>query len=296
MPHRLLMKPLAYLVLGLILFRPALAQERFSLFVPTTPWDVERMVKFAELEDGDVVFDLGSGDGRIVMEAVRKHPKVRGRGIEINEKLVLESREKAQAEGIADRVEFLHQNAFDADLREATVIVMWLFPELMRLLRPKILREARPGTRVITRTWDLGTWRPDAVLKDGSSEVYRWVVPARLEGNWTWDLEVGGKQHRYSAVMEQCFQKAEGVVRVGNRRGIFEDVELTGDRISFTLGMTIPGVGLVRHQYQGQVGRNTIEGTVKVTPEGQEQGVELPWRAERAWRSRFFAPAGLDLD
>jgi precorrin-6B methylase 2 len=295
MPQRFIWKPLLYLIMGLLVWSPVLAQERFSLFVPTTQWDVERMVKMAELRDGDVVFDLGSGDGRIVMEAVRKHPGVRGRGIEINEKLVIESREKAQAEGIADRVEFLHQNAFDADLSEATVIVMWLFPELMRLLRTKILREARPGTRVITRTWDLGSWPPDAVMKDASSPVYKWVVPARLEGNWSWVLDLGGTRPRYSAVMEQQFQKAEGVVRVGNRRGIFENVALTGEDLSFTLAMTIDGVGLVRHEYQGRVGRNTIEGKVRITPEGQDQATELPWRAERVWRSRFFAPTGVDI-
>lgn len=296
MHQRFFMRPLLYLIAGLLCHAPALAQERFSLFVPTTQWDVERMVKFADLREGDVVYDLGSGDGRIVMEAVRRHPGVRGRGVEINEKLVIESREKAQADGIAERVEFLHQNAFDADLREATVIVMWLFPELMRLLRPKIMREARPGTRVITRTWDLGTWRPDDVMKNGSSDVFKWVVPARVEGNWSWDLDVGGNRHRFSAVMEQHFQKAEGVVRVGNRRGIFENVVLNGEQLTFTLAMTIPGAGLVRHEYQGRVGRNTIEGTVRLTPEGQEQAVDVPWRAERVWRSRFFAPAGLSLD
>jgi hypothetical protein len=296
MSSRWFVKPLLYLTVCSLSVGPALAQERFSPFVPTPPWDVERMVKVADLRDGDFVVDLGSGDGRIVFEAVRKHSRVRGRGVEIDEKLVLESREKANAEGVGDRVEFLHQNAFDADLREATVIFMWLFPELMRLLRPKILREARPGTRVITRSWDLGTWTPDETMKNGSSEVYKYIVPAAVAGNWYWFLRVGGRSIRYSAVLEQQFQRAEGVVRVGNRREVLENMKLSGDRLSFSLGITVDGVGVVQHRFEGRVDRNAIEGTVNVRAENEEKGVELPWRADRAWRSRYFSHTGVDIE
>src|SRR4051794_36838673 len=97
----------------------AYAQERYSPFVPTEESDVVRMLKLAELRDGDVVFDLGSGDGRIVLEAARRQSGVRGRGIEMDEKLVAESRESAQAAGLRDRVQFIQQNAFDADLKDA---------------------------------------------------------------------------------------------------------------------------------------------------------------------------------
>src|SRR6187431_303372 len=118
-------------VLSVLAAGPVLAQERFSLFVPTEQDDVPRMLKLAGLHDDDVVFDLGSGDGRIVLEAAKINKTVRGRGIEIDEKLVLESRKTAAAAGVGDRVQFLHQNAFDAELKEATVIAMWLWPELM---------------------------------------------------------------------------------------------------------------------------------------------------------------------
>jgi hypothetical protein len=296
MPTRPLLKPVVYLLAWSLASGPVFAQERFSLFVPTPHSDVERMVGFADLKDGDVVVDLGSGDGRIVLEAVRRHPGVRGRGIEINEKLAIESREKAEAENIADRVDFLHQNAFDAELGEATVIFLWLFPEFMRLLRPKILREARPGTRVITRTWDLGTWPADATLEDGSKDVFMWVVPAQVEGNWDWDLPVGGSTRTYSAVLEQWFQKAEGVVRVGKRRNLLENMKLSGDEISFTLEVTIDGVGLVTHRFEGRVLDETIEGTVNVQGGTDDRGVDLPWRATRVPRSLYFAPTGVDID
>ena len=283
------------LSLALFLAAPTAAQERFSLFVPTEETDVPRMLKLAGLRDGDVVFDLGSGDGRIVLEAAKLNPTVRGRGIEIDEKLVLESRKVAQAAGLADRVQFLHQNAFDADLKEASIIAMWLWPELMRMLRPKIMEEARPGTRIVTRIWDLGpTWKPDATDSDGA-QLFVWIVPAKLAGYWNWSLNFGKATRRYSAVLEQQFQSVEGVVRVGDRRGVFDSMKLNGDEVAFTLMMTLPGVGLTRHQFHGKVKGNAIDGTVRIAHEPKyEDAVVLPWRAERSTTSAYFAPTGLN--
>jgi hypothetical protein len=278
-----------------VLLMPAavLPQERFSIFVPTDQDDVPRMLKLAGLHDGDVVFDLGSGDGRIVMEAAKLNATARGRGIEIDEKLVMEARKVAAENGIADRVQFLHQNAFDADLKDASVIAMWLWPELMRMLRPKILAEARPGTRVVTRTWDLGSWKPDVEDKNGS-QIFMWIVPAKVEGSWNWTLPFEKGKRPYAAVLEQRFQEVEGVVRAGNRRAVLDSVRLKGEEISFSLMMTIDGVGLVRHQYSGRVHGDVIDGTVSVMYEPYEKPLELPWRAERVRTSAYFAPTGLD--
>jgi Methyltransferase domain len=287
------MRHTLFAFLCFVLVASAPAQERFSLFVPTEEDDVGRMLKLVELRDGDVVYDLGSGDGRIVLEAARLNPKVEGRGIEIDEKLVLESRKVAQSKGLADRVQFLHQNAFDADLKEATVIAMWLWPELMRMLRPKILAEARPGTRIVTRIWDLGSWKPDKTVIDGT-HLFTWTVPARVEGNWTWTLPVGSAQRTYSAIVEQRFQDVEGVVRVGNRRGVFDSMKLDGEQLTFTLMLTLDGMGLVRHQFEGRVAGDTIEGTVRILREPYDKAVEVPWRAQRAATTTYFAPTGLE--
>ena len=270
------------------------AQDLFSPYVPSDIDEVRRMLKMVGLRDGNVVYDLGSGDGRIVLEAARLNKTVRGRGIEIDEKLVQKSNEAARANGVDGRVEFLHQNAFDADLREATVITMWLFPELMRMLRPKILAEARPGTRVVTRTWDLGGWKPDE--SDGSGwPVHVWVVPARIGGAWTWELPLADEQRSYVALIDQCFQMTEGVARVGNRRGLLDELKLSGDRISFVLQMRVEGVGPTRHQFEGRVKGDSIEGVVKVTTDKFKTPVELPWRATRsAQSSAYFAPTGVD--
>jgi len=274
---------------------PLDAQERFSLFVPTEQEDVPRMLKLAGLKDGDMVYDLGSGDGRIVFEATRLNPTARGRGIEIDEKLVNESRQLAINTGVAKRVQFLHQNAFDADLKEADIIAMWLWPELMRMLRPKILAEARPGTRVVTRIWDLGpTWKPDAIDTDGA-QLFMWVVPAKVAGNWTWTLDFGKAKRTYSAVLEQQFQAVEGVVRTANRRGVFDSMKLSGNEISFSLMITLDGVGLSRHQFSGRVRGDVIEGTVNILHEPHDTTLELPWRAQRTATSGYFAPTGINV-
>jgi hypothetical protein len=273
---------------------PVLAQDLFSPYVPSDLEEVRRMLKMADLRDGDVVYDLGSGDGRIVLEAARMNKTVRGRGIEIDEKLVQKSTEAARANGVDGRVHFLHQNAFDADLREATVITMWLFPELMRMLRPKILAEARPGTRVVTRTWDLGGWKPDESDSSGWP-VHVWVVPAKVGGAWTWELPIGDAQHSYIALVDQCFQMAEGVARVGNRRGLLDDLKLSGDRITFVLQTRVEGVGPTRHQFEGRVKGDSIEGIVKITTDKIKTPMELPWRATRSAQSAaYFAPTGVD--
>ena len=286
------MKWIRVALLSYVLCTGAAAQERFSPFVPTEESDVARMLKLAGLREGDVVYDLGSGDGRIVLEAARMHPGVRGRGIEIDEKLVQESRARAQAGGLGERVQILHQNAFDAELADATVITMWLWPELMQMLRPKILAQAKPGTRVITRMWDLGTWPPDETWTDGAT-LYKWIVPARVAGYWNWTLQLPGRALSYSAILEQRFQTVEGMARVGSRRGVLNDLKLTGDDISFSLLISIDGMKLVRHQFSGKVQGDVMEGTVNVLQEPYDKAVELPWRAERVPVSAYFAPTGI---
>ena len=282
-------------LLSVVVRSPAYAQERYSPFVPTEESDVTRMLKLADLQEGDVVFDLGSGDGRIVLEAARMKAGVRGRGIEMDEKLVNESRASAQAGRLSDRVQFVQQNAFDADLKDATVITMWLWPEVMHMLRPKILAEAKPGARVITRMWDLGTWPPDEKTTEGTT-LYKWIVPARVGGYWSWDLTLGERKIPYSAIFEQRFQSVEGFVRVANRRAVLNDVKLQGEDISFSLLISIEGAKLTRHQFTGKVRGDIVEGTVTVLQDPYEQSIELPWRAQRSVTSPYFAPTGMESE
>jgi len=286
--------------IALLLFAGAVcAQERFSIFVGSDPANVERMLKLANLQDDDVVMDLGSGDGRIVIGAASMNPKLKGIGVEIDAKLVAEATQTAVKQGVGDRVEFLHQNAFDADLSKVSVVFMWLWPEMQTMLRPKILREARPGTRVVTNVWDLGSWQPDETDTNGA-QVSLWVVPARVEGGWAWELPVRGQKQQYSAIFEQRFQRAEGFARAGKRRALLRDVKLRGDDIAVALDMTIDGIGFARHEFTGKVNRDTIEGSVRITVRSEanksmEETIVLPWRARRVNDPSYFSPTGLDI-
>src|SRR5688572_22931869 len=230
-------------VAALIAAVEVLSQERFSFFQASTPESVERMLTLAELRDDDVVVDLGSGDGLIPLTAARMNPRLRGWGVDIDPKLVERSNERAKTEGVGDRVRFEHRNAFDVDLRDATVVTMWLFPELMRLLRPVILERARPGTRVLTSTWDLGSWKPDKVSTE-DTPIYLWIVPARVAGNWEWELEVAGREYEYGAVFEQQFQVVEGAARAGDRREVLDSATLRGEDIAFMVKSTPDGARL----------------------------------------------------
>ena len=281
----------ALTILAVFAALPTQSQERFSLFVPSTPESVERMLTMAGLRDDDVVVDLGSGNGLIPLTAARMNPRLRGLGVDIDPKLVEQSNERARTEGVADRVRFEHRNAFDADLREATVVTMWLFPELMSLLRPVILERARPGTRVVTSTWGLGSWQPDVMSNDGTS-IYMWIVPARVSGGWDWDLNVAGRRIRYASVIDQQFQKVDGFVRADDRREVANAMTLRGDDIAFMLNITLDGLGLTQHEFSGKVNGDQIVGTVKVTPPDPQATLTLPWRARKTERSRYFAPTG----
>lgn len=282
------------LAAALLAAAPATAQERFSLFVGSPQFTVERMVKMAQLRDDDVVVDLGSGDGRVVLTALKANPRVRGWGVDINPELVAQANDNAQLQGAADRVKFFHRNVFDVDLSEVTVINMWLFPELMRLLRPKILREARPGTRVISNGFEMGEWAPDFTDTEGGT-VLVWIVPADVQGFWNWELPIAGSAQRFEAMVEQRFQAAEGIARVGSRRGVFTDMRLRGEDISFIMEITLEPGGLTRQEFTGKVRGDRMEGTVKIVmrDDPDYRTVTLPWVAERTRSTAFFRPTGV---
>jgi hypothetical protein len=287
-----LFPPLLFCLM-LFLMTAAQAQERFSFFQASTVESVTRMLKFAGLRDDDVLVDLGSGNGLIPITAAQMNPKLRAWGVDVDEKLIRESNQAAKAQGVSERVKFFHRNAFDTDLREATVITMWLFPELMRLLRPTILKTARPGTRILTSTWDLGSWAYDE-LDSGNPSIYKWIVPAHVEGYWSWELPIAGRQIAYSAVKEQRFQAVEGAVRAGKYRELLQDIKLRGEDISFTVAMTLDQVGHTRHEFRGKVRADQIEGRATVTLENHQK-LELPWHAMRTRTSLYFAPTGTEV-
>lgn len=155
-------------------------------FVPTPEVVVAEMLKQAKVDQKDVLYDLGSGDGRIVITAAQKFG-TRGVGIDIDPALVKKSQENAQKAGVSDKVKFLQQDLFQTDLSEATVVTLYLLPDVNLKLRPKLLSELKPGTRVVSHNYDMGEWKPENVVKIKGPRyehtVYSWVVPKEIPEN-----------------------------------------------------------------------------------------------------------------
>ncbi|KYC35547.1 RNA methyltransferase [Scytonema hofmannii PCC 7110] len=156
-------------------------------YVSTPEEVVNQMLKMANVSSKDVLYDLGSGDGRIPITAVQNYGVSRAIGVEINPQLVQQSRENAQKQGVSERVTFLQQDLFQTNLSDATVVTLYLLPRINRRLRPKLLKELKPGTRIVSHDFDMGNWKPDRVLQvKGPTRrhtIYYWVVPAKATIN-----------------------------------------------------------------------------------------------------------------
>lgn len=152
-------------------------REPDVMFVPTPPDVVDAMLALAEVGSRDILYDLGSGDGRIVIAAARKYG-ARGVGIELNPELVREASENARKAGVGDRARFRSDDLFEANISEATVVTLYLLESLNEKLRPKLLRELRPGTRIVSHRFRMGDWQPERALSVGSRAVYLWRIPA----------------------------------------------------------------------------------------------------------------------
>lgn len=155
------------------------------LYYPSTPETVEAMLKAANIQKGDVLYDLGSGDGRIPIKAAKDY-NIRAVGIEIDEKLVAQSKEAAKTAGVADKVSFRVENFFRADIKEATIVTLFLSESLNLSLKPKLLRELRPGARIVSHDFPMGDWKPEQTIKvtwipGYFRTVYVWTVPERKQ-------------------------------------------------------------------------------------------------------------------
>lgn len=136
------------------------------------------MLKLAGVTRADVVYDLGCGDGRVVIAAAEKFG-ARGVGIDIDPQRIKESRENARRAGVTGRVKFRNEDLFEADIRQATVVTLYLFPDVNLRLRPKLWKELRPGTRVVSHSHDMGDWRPEKETEVDGHTIYYWTIPAK---------------------------------------------------------------------------------------------------------------------
>jgi cyclopropane fatty-acyl-phospholipid synthase-like methyltransferase len=149
-------------------------------YVPT-PYDVVRgMLKLANVKSGDYVIDLGCGDGRIVVTAAKEFG-ARGKGFDLNPKRIQEANENASSAGVKDRVEFIEKNLFDADISQASVVTLYLLPSVNEKLKPRLLSQLRPGTRVVSHAFDMGDWKPNATREVDGRKMYLWIIPEKKQ-------------------------------------------------------------------------------------------------------------------
>ena len=228
-------------------FQPQVGQEgKDVVWVPTPQALVDKMLDIAKVTPKDYVIDLGSGDGRTVITAAKRGAKALG--IEYNPDMVELSKRNAAKEGVGDKAQFTKADLFASDFSQATVITMFLLPDINLKLRPKILN-LKPGTRIVSNTFDMGEWTDDetAIVDKGCTNwctAHLWIVPAKVDG--TWQLGQG------ELALKQTFQMISGTLKSGNNTAQITSGKLHGDQITFTAG----GV-----QYTGHVNGNAMEGT-----------------------------------
>jgi hypothetical protein len=240
-------------------------------YIPSTRGNVDEMLRLAGVTPQDVVYDLGSGDGRIVISAARDYG-ARGVGIEFDAALVRQSSDNARGAGVAGRVEFRHSDVFAADLSEASVVTMYLLTSLVHKLEPKLLSELRPGTRIVAHDYGFAEWKPDRTLQISKTYLL-YVVPAKVVGAWRMDAAMT-KGREFLLDLQQRYQEVRGGVRVqGGFLPTFE-AQLSGERLRFVLVDDD-----VSYRFEGDVRGDVIEGVVRygTGPKLSEQ----PWRAQR---------------
>jgi hypothetical protein len=251
-------------------FKPIVGQEgKDVIWVPTPQALVDRMLQMAKTTSNDYVVDLGSGDGRTVITAAKKYG-IRALGIEYNADMVELSKRNAEKEGVADRAQFVNGDIFQTDFSKATVLTLYLLPNLNLKLRPTILN-MKPGTRVVSHAFSMDDWQPDQIENAEGRTAYLWIVPAKVEGTWRW-----GGSHNYEHILQQHFQQVEGLVKADNKVAQFRNAKLQGDRISFSV-TEYSGMGNVQRDFTGRVNGDTMQGIVKRSDAGGEE----KWTAKR---------------
>lgn len=260
-------------------------------FVATPQEVVVEMLKVAKVTPRDIVYDLGCGDGRIVITAA-KILGARGVGIDIDPVRIGESNENAVKAGVTYRVKFIQQDLFETDVSEATVVFLYLLEELNLRLRPRLLRELKPGSRVVSHEFDMGAWKPGhmgivrqvkiyydpAVPEQKDTYYYYWVIPANAAGRWHWTLSTSAGRRDYTLHLQQEFQEIIGKVNIRGREVPIDDARLVGNHLSFAFKEDINEQKMLM-RFDGRINGNTLQGNVEV--QGGPFGGKYHWTTTR---------------
>jgi SAM-dependent methyltransferase len=259
-----------------LLSGPAYAQDGQDkpkldvIYVPTPQEVVDRMLEMAQVKGTDFVIDLGCGDGRNVVTAAQKYG-ARGFGVDIDPERIKEANENAKKAGVTDKVEFRVANLFETKIGDANVMMMYLLSTINLKLRPRILDEMKPGSRIVSHAFDMGDWKPDQRDTVGYRNVYSWIVPAKVEGRWN----VKSDGQAFTLDLKQKFQEVEGTASLNGRDVPIRDARLRGEEITFVVDL---GEGRAT-TFTGKV-----EGTtMKAAPVQGGQGESAKdWQATKA--------------
>ncbi len=242
-------------------------------YEPTSYGIANEMLNMGGVTAKDLIYDLGCGDGRIVIMAAKERA-ARGVGVDLDPERIRESRENARAAGVSHLVRFFEQNLFDTDISQATVVMLYLYPEVNLRLRPKLLKELKPGTRIVSHSHTMGDWEDDATKRVEGHDLHFFVVPANVTGTWRWDEPDG---RAASLTLSQKFQRVMGSMRIGLETYPIMDCSLRGENILFRVEKSLQGKKEV-FSYEGQVSGDTIQGKILSKRTGQRMNL---WQAAR---------------
>jgi SAM-dependent methyltransferase len=251
------------------------------IYVPTPQEAVTEMLRMTNVGKDDIVYDLGCGDGRIVITAVKEFGAKKGVGVDIDPQRIRESKENAEQAGVTDRVTFLEQDLFQTDFREASVVTLYLLQSLNVRLRPALFQQLRPGTRIVSHAFTMGEWRDDRTVETEGDEngggvtLHFWVLPAGVAGIWRWTAP--GAEQPCVLRLHQQFQEIRGAVQVGDQETPITDAKVVGDQVSFAVAREVGGQRVTMN-YAGRVSGASLSGTVRV------QGGPAP--GEHLWNAR----------
>jgi precorrin-6B methylase 2 len=248
-------------------------------YVPTDEAAVNAMLDLANVHEGDVLYDLGCGDGRIVLAAAKRG--ARAVGVDIDLQRVHECRENCKRLGLSRRVTFLNKSFFDVDVSPASVVTLYLLPSINIKLRPKLLWELHPGARVVSNNFDMKDWPADATANFTSRVLYKWTVPAWVQGRWDCVVDDSTKPRRWrmKLELERHFQRLRGKARIGRHDISLTEGRISGDQISFTLWHAqylIPAIHFV-----GRVQGSVLRGTCRSKAADGLDGAAMAWGGMR---------------
>jgi len=265
-------------------------------YVPTPDEVVREMLKMAEVNANDLLYDLGCGDGRIVVTAA-KEIGCRGVGIDIDPDRIEESKKNAKEAGVEDKVQFFLMDLFDVDLSDASVVTLYLLSKVNLRLRPKLFRELRAGARVVSHDFSMGNWRADksTVVEEkllnyksardplsfsdywDKHNVYFWIIPANASGVWEWTMPDLTGDTRCSVLIEQTFQEIDGKALEGCLNVEIKDGKIAGSSLNFSIERENHGHDQRIH-YEGHIEGHTMRGSYEIEGTG---GVKRKWEAKR---------------